>query len=132
MSDQEHESGHVTIERKDTDSGEKSRTSSLDEFKASVREFAQKIPDSIGRAIESISARVNAITIHVDDEAQRRIDSLVEAGIFKNRSDSAAYLVNEGIRARATVFAAIDARVAEIDRLRKELRALVAEPGEEG
>jgi Arc/MetJ-type ribon-helix-helix transcriptional regulator len=102
----------------------------LDDFKSSVKEFAQKLPGQIGKAIESIQARVNAITVQVDDETQRKIDSLVEAGIFKNRSDSAAYLIHEGIRSRTEVFAAIDAKLAEIERMRSQLRDMLDGPRE--
>lgn len=101
--------------------------SSLDDFKSSVKEFAQKLPGQIGRAIETIQARMNAITVQVDDDTQRKVDSLVEAGIFKNRSESAAYLIHEGIKARAEVFSAIDARLAEIERMRSNLRELISD-----
>ena len=122
--------GDVTVESKSgkgntlRDSLRDSR-GSLDDFKSSVKEFAQKLPGQIGKAIESIQARANAITVQVDDETQDKIDSLVEAGIFKNRSESAAYLIHEGIRARGEVFAAIDARLAEIERMRSQLRDLL-------
>ncbi len=99
----------------------------LDDFKSSVKEFAQRLPNQIGKAIESIQARLNAITVQVDDETQAKIDSLVEAGLFKNRSESAAYLIHEGINARREVFSAIDERLAEIERKRAELRDLLSE-----
>jgi Arc/MetJ-type ribon-helix-helix transcriptional regulator len=123
--------GEVTVESKGGGGREPLREgrSSLDDFKASVKEFAQKLPGQIGKAIESIQARANAITVNVDDETQRKIDSLVEAGIFKNRSESAAYLIDEGIKARREVFDAIDARLAEIERMRSQLRALISDHG---
>jgi Arc/MetJ-type ribon-helix-helix transcriptional regulator len=122
--------GDVTVETKTGSLRDTIREgrASLDDFKSSVAEFAQRLPGQIGRAIESIQARLNAITVQVDDETQRKIDSLVEAGIFKNRSESAAYLIHEGIRARAEVFATIDERLAEIERKRAELREIVAKP----
>lgn len=128
-----HTPGDVTLETKDRTAGGEARDHarpgrpSLDDFKSSVKEFAQRLPDQIGKAFESLQARVNAITVQVDDETQRKIDSLVEAGIFKNRSDSAAYLIHEGIKSRSEVFVAIDAKVAEIERLRSDMRALLAE-----
>ena len=118
--------GEVTYESKTEALRNEVRTS-LDDFKSSVREFAQKLPGQIGRAIETIQARMNAITVQVDDETQQKIDSLVEAGIFKNRSESAAYLIHEGIKSRSEVFLAIDARLAEIERMRSNLRDLLAD-----
>lgn len=128
--------GDVTYESKTDDTNKvmrpepprSGRTSPLDDFKHSVREFAQRIPDQIGKAFETLQSRVNAITVQVDDETQRKIDSLVEAGIFKNRSDSAAYLIHEGIKARGEVFAAIDARIAEIERIRADMRHMLGDP----
>jgi Arc/MetJ-type ribon-helix-helix transcriptional regulator len=147
MSDQDRdrEPGDVTYQTKTPDrnldtpgkpASRPGRTGPLDEIATSVREFASRIPDQIGRALETaqtaISARSNAITIHVDDEMQRHIDQLVEAGIFKNRSDSAAYLIAEGIRARQDLFSRIDSRFAEIERIRSEMRRMVTAPPEPG
>jgi Arc/MetJ-type ribon-helix-helix transcriptional regulator len=124
--------GEVTYESKTGSLRESIREgrASLEDFKSSVKEFAQRLPGQIGKAIESIQARMNAITVQVDDETQEKIDHLVEAGIFKNRSESAAYLIHEGIKARAEVFAAIDDRLAEIERMRSKLRDLLSEPHE--
>jgi Arc/MetJ-type ribon-helix-helix transcriptional regulator len=134
MNDNEYRSepGDVTIETKDQDDfhdAERNRTGKFDDFASSVRGFAQRLPESINRAIESaqsaLSNRMNVITVHVDDDVQLRIDQLVDAGIFKNRSESAAYLISEGLRVRGDLFDAIGSRIAEIERLRGEMRALV-------
>ncbi len=128
-----HAPGDVTLETRDRGEGRdqtRAGRSPLEDFKSSVREFAQRLPDQIGKAFESLQSRVNAITVQVDDETQRKIDSLVEAGIFKNRSDSAAYLIHEGIKARSEVFGAIDAKIAEIERLRSDMRAIIADPSD--
>lgn len=126
--------GDVTVEHKgdpaQRDAGTEARIR-LEEFKTSVKDFAQKIPDQIGKAFETLKDRMNSITVHVDDETQRRIDTLVEAGIFKSRSESAAYLLHEGIRARSDVFEAIDDKLVEIERLRSDLRELVVPPESE-
>jgi Arc/MetJ-type ribon-helix-helix transcriptional regulator len=129
--------GEVTVEHKGDpahrDAGTEARVR-LEEFKTSVKDFAQKIPDQIGKAFETLKDRMNSITVHVDDETQRRIDTLVEAGIFKTRGESAAYLLHEGIRARSDVFGAIDEKLVEIERLKTDLRDLVVppEPDSEG
>jgi hypothetical protein len=130
--DDPHRPGDVTIETKDSygaPEGDRSRSGKLDEFATSVRTFAQRLPDQINRAIESaqtvLQNRLNAITVHVDDESQRRIDQLVDSGIFRNRSESAAFLIAEGIKARGDLFNAIGSRIGEIERLRNEMRALV-------
>lgn len=127
--------GDVTVEHKgdpaQRDAGADARLR-LEEFKTSVKDFAQKIPDQIGKAIETLKDRLNTITVHVDDETQRRIDTLVDAGIFKTRGESAAYLLHEGIRAQSDVFSAIDDKLIEIEKLRSDLRDLVTPPEPEG
>jgi Arc/MetJ-type ribon-helix-helix transcriptional regulator len=132
--DRGNEPGEVTIETKDGESvhdADRARAGKFDDLASSVRGFAQRLPESINRAIESaqtaLSNRINAITVHVDDESQREIDQLVDAGIFKNRSESAAFLISEGLRTRRDLFDAIGSRIAEIERLRSEMRALVGE-----
>jgi Arc/MetJ-type ribon-helix-helix transcriptional regulator len=130
--------GDVTVESKGSKVTDSLRESfrevrpSLEDFKNSVKEFAQKLPDQIKGAIESIQARVNAITVQVDDETQQKVDSLVEAGIFKNRSESAAYLIHEGIKARGEVFEAIAEKLAEIERMRAHLRDMLGDDHHEG
>ena len=74
--------GDVTVESKSGKSGTlrdslRDTRGQLDDFKSSVKEFAQKLPGQIGKVVESIQARANAITVQVDDETQNKIDSLV-------------------------------------------------------
>ena len=130
--------GDVTIEHKygeGRSEGDRRypRTGALEEIASSVRDFASRLPDQIGRAVESAQGalrersaeRGNAITVQVDDVTQSRIDVLVEAGLFRNRSESAAFLIGEGLKARGDLFNQIGARISEIERLRSEMRAMV-------
>jgi len=137
-SDYRNEPGEVTIESKGPDDElevDRNRTGKFDEFASSVKGFAQRLPESINRAIESaqtaLSNRMNTITVHIDDESQHRIDQLVDAGIFKSRSESAAFLISEGLAARGDLFDAIGSRIAEIERLRAEMRALIGSRSDE-
>lgn len=127
--------GDVTVEHKgdpsQRDAGTEARIR-LEEFKSSVKEFAQRIPDQIGKAFETLKDRLNTITVHVDDETQRRIDTLVEAGIFNTRGEAASYLLHEGIKARSDVFGTIDGKLVEIEKLRSDLRDLVTPTEPEG
>jgi Arc/MetJ-type ribon-helix-helix transcriptional regulator len=65
--------------------------------------------------------------VRVNRESLRRIDELVEAGIFKSRSESAAFLISEGIKAQAGLFERIEEKIREIERLRSELKNLVGQ-----
>ena len=82
------------------------------------------VRDAVGRALKN---RDNVVMVRVSDEALRYLDMLVEAGITKSRSESAAFLVNEGIRASSQLFGRIEEIIAQITVLRQQLSAIVAE-----
>jgi Arc/MetJ-type ribon-helix-helix transcriptional regulator len=104
------------------------RTAGLEGLASQVRELAQKIPESIGKAIESaLSAREHVVMVRVNDESLTKLDHLVEAGIFKSRSESAAFLISEGIKAQSALFERISNKIEEINRLRGELKNIVGQ-----
>jgi hypothetical protein len=105
---------------------------------ASVREAVAKLPDTLNavgrelsRTIErTISAKDDyVIAIKVSPEAQDRLDHLVKSEVFKSRAEAAAFLIDEGIKAQGPLFERVRDKVAEIERLKAELRgSLRAEP----
>jgi Arc/MetJ-type ribon-helix-helix transcriptional regulator len=107
---------------------ESSRTAS------SVRDIASRIPESlsaigrdISRTIErAISAKDDyVVAVKVSPAAQEKIDQLVAAGIFRNRAEAAGFLVEEGIKTQSALFERVQQKLAEIERLRAELRGMV-------
>ena len=72
----------------------------------------------------ALDARANSITVRPEDENLQRIDELVEAEVFSDRSSAATFLVAEGIKANAEMFAKIQEGFAEIRRVKAELRSL--------
>lgn len=78
-------------------------------------------------AIDSICScvRGNVIMVRVDDDTVKRLNELVDAGLFKSKSDSAAFLIMEGIKAQKAVFDKISKKAAEISELRKELKKMI-------
>jgi Arc/MetJ-type ribon-helix-helix transcriptional regulator len=58
----------------------------------------------------------------------KQLDALVQSGIFKSRSEAAAFLISEGIKAQEPLFARIAERIKEIERLRSELKDIIATP----
>jgi Arc/MetJ-type ribon-helix-helix transcriptional regulator len=118
---------------------ESRRSSGLDDLASSVKEVAQKTGDainkateSIGKAIESaLAAREHVVMVRVNDDSLKQLDALVQSGIFKSRSESAAFLISEGIKAQEPLFQRISEKIREIERLRSELKTIV-EPGEKG
>ena len=103
---------------------------------SSVRDIASRIPESlsaigrdISRTIErAISAKDDyVVAVKVSPAAQEKVDQLVAAGIFRNRAEAAGFLVEEGIKTQAALFERVQQKLAEIERLRAELRGMVNE-----
>ncbi len=112
------------------DSEDRTRTAS------SVRDIASRIPESlsaigrdISRTIErAMSAKDDyVVAIKISPTAQERVDQLVQAGIFRNRAEAAGFLVEEGIKTQTALFERVQQKLAEIERLRAELRGMVNE-----
>lgn len=134
-----YQEGEIIIEEKNPDTASppaetpsktpnESRNSGLEGITSQFRELAQKIPESIGKAIESaLSAREHVVMVRVNDESLTKLDHLVEAGIFKSRSESAAFLISEGIKAQSNLFDRISQKIEEINRLRSELKNIVGQ-----
>lgn len=136
----DYQEGEIIIEEKSPDSATtptesttkpattENRNSGLEGITSQFRELAQKIPESIGKAIESaLSAREHVVMVRVNDESLTKLDHLVEAGIFKSRSESAAFLISEGIKAQANLFERISNKIEEINKLRSELKNIVGQ-----
>ncbi|MFN2512475.1 MAG: hypothetical protein ABR568_13785 [Pyrinomonadaceae bacterium] len=112
------------------DSDDQARTAS------SVRDIASRIPESlsaigrdISRTIErAMSAKDDyVVAVKVSPESQDKLEQLVQAGVFRNRAEAAGFLIDEGIRTQAALFGRVEQKLAEIERLRAELRGMINE-----
>lgn len=84
---------------------------------------ALKQVESFGQALsEALQGRGNVVMVRVNDEALAHLDMLVDAEITKSRSESAAFLINEGITANQALFDRIRAITEQIAELREQLR----------
>jgi Arc/MetJ-type ribon-helix-helix transcriptional regulator len=114
----------------DSNSEEGSRTAS------SVRDIASRIPESlsaigrdISRTIEkAISAKDDyVVAVRVSPESQEKLEALVQAGVFRSRAEAAGFLIEEGIKTQSALFERVSQKLSEIERLRAELRGLIAD-----
>ncbi|NOR15154.1 MAG: hypothetical protein GQ544_05585 [Candidatus Aminicenantes bacterium] len=109
------------------DSQEKKKQSTLDEIGNQVEKFAVKTAESIRKVIEkALASRNTVMTIRVNDESNIKMNMLVDAGFFKSRSESAAYLIQEGIKRREDLFVKIEGKLKKMDKLRSEIKTIVA------
>jgi len=147
MSESRNSSGDVVIEEKasgyddimvtNMQNDEPRQKSGFDEIASSVKGVAQEVAqktgeafnkatESIGKAIDSaLAARDHVVMVRVNDDSLRSLDALVQTGIFKSRSEAAAFLISEGVKAQSALFERISERIKEIERLRAELKGIV-------
>src|SRR5678815_161919 len=104
---------------------EPQQKSGFDELASSVKEAAQEVAqktgevfnratESIGKAIDSaLSARDHVVMVRVNDDSLKSLDALVQTGIFKSRSEAAAFLICEGVKAQAALFERISERIKD-------------------
>lgn len=89
-----------------------------DTFKEVVKQV-EEFGHTIGGAI---SNRDNVVMVRVNADTLRKLDMLVDAEICKSRSESAAYLINEGIKANGKLYEQIGKVTEKIAELRAQLR----------
>jgi hypothetical protein len=116
--------------------GEPEATDDRASVSSSMRDMAARIPEQlsaigrdISRTIErAISAKDDyMIAVKVSQDAQHKLGQLVQAGVFGTRAEAAAFLIDEGIKTQGPLFERVEQKLAEIERLRAELRGLVDE-----
>lgn len=114
----------------DGDSDEQTRTAS------SVRDIASRIPESLSAIGRDISRTIEramhakddyVVAVKVSPETQVKLEQLVQSGIFRSRAEAAGFLVEEGIKTQVALFDRVQQKLAEIERLRAELRGMINE-----
>ena len=136
-----------TEERKDTDEAKEDAPSdrkaklivaSIDGFEdvdKAVRsalgksgDVAASVSDSIRDTIKTVrDTRDSVVMVRVSRESVDRLDELVDAGLANSRSEAAAFLITEGITARADLYGKIAEQTEVIRNAREKLRKLLEE-----
>jgi Arc/MetJ-type ribon-helix-helix transcriptional regulator len=99
----------------------------IDEITSTLRDLFTRVPESVSRAVErAINVRDTTVLVRLSDASSDSLDTLVSAGVFKSRSEAAAFLIDEGIKAQASLFQRIQDKLTEIERLRAELRTTIS------
>lgn len=110
----------------------KKQPGTLDELGSQVEKFAVKTAESIKKVIEkALASRNTVLTIRVNEKSNEKLRMLVEAGLFKSRSESAAFLIHEGIKSQEPLFTKISSQLQKIDKIKIELNAIISEEMEE-
>jgi DNA-binding MarR family transcriptional regulator len=120
----------LILHEDEAESSDRSKTVS------SVRDLASRIPESlsaIGRDISRTIERAMSakdeyvVAVKVSTEGQEKLEQLVLAGVFQSRAEAAGFLIDEGIKTQAALFERVEQKLAEIERLKAELRDLINE-----
>jgi uncharacterized FlaG/YvyC family protein len=112
----EEESEHVEPETTEKPEETKKRAS------AHLKDAIKQV-ESFGQALgEALQGRANVVMVRVNDESLKHLDMLVEAEITSSRSESAAFMISEGIKANQALFDKISAITEQIAELREQLR----------
>lgn len=99
----------------------------IDDVTSTIRDFVGKVPKTINKAVErALNIRDTTMLLRLSDQTSDSIDTLVSSGIFRNRAEAAAFLIDEGIKTQAPLFQRIQSKLSEIERLRVELRHSVS------
>ncbi len=99
-----------------------SASKTLNEAFKQVEQQVGNISKALGTALQD---RANVVMVRVNDDSLQYLDMLVEADITKSRSESAAFLINEGIKANESLFNKIREITDQIVALKSELREVV-------
>ncbi|HYE74285.1 MAG TPA: hypothetical protein VEF04_13185 [Blastocatellia bacterium] len=103
-----------------------SRRDTVDDVTAAIRDFINKVPETVNKAVErAMNVKDTTVLLRLSEKDSEAVDKLVSAGIFNSRNDAAAFLVSEGIKAQTALFERIQSKMDEIERLRNELRQSV-------
>jgi len=98
------------------------------EFGDQVETFAVKTAESIKNAIDkALEARNTVLTIRVNDDSNKKLNMLVDSGLFRSRSESAAFLIEQGIKAQEPLFNKIANKLETIEKLKEELKKIISD-----
>jgi len=87
-------------------------------------EIASSVRTAVSRALAD---RTNVVMVRVNDETLHYLDMLIEADICKSRSESAAFLIAEGVKAKTALYERIAEVTEQIAELRRQLREIVSD-----
>ena len=91
-------------------------------------DMAASVSDSIRDTIKTVrDTRDSVVMVRVSRESVDRLDELVDAGLANSRSEAAAFLITEGITARADLYDKIAEQTEVIRNAREKLRMLLEE-----
>ena len=82
--------------------------------------------EDLGETVEAArSKRTNVVMVRVRRDSLDRLDELVECGLTRSRSEAAAFLIGEGVKARKDLFDKIAEQTRVIRKAKDRLKELL-------
>jgi SMC interacting uncharacterized protein involved in chromosome segregation len=94
-----------------------------------VRETLRAVGETGEALVDALHNRDSVVMVRVHKDTLRQLDMLVDAEITRSRSESAAYLIAEGIKANQGLFEKIKGVTDQIEKLRTKLRETIQSQG---
>lgn len=86
-----------------------------------VAKVIEESLEALEQAVGKVSTTV--LSVRISDEDLRIIDSLVEGGVFRSRSEAVAFFTHRGIECSKEWIEKVRDKLEEISRLQKEIRS---------
>ncbi len=132
VSDQEPEQSRartrtITISLDDLDDVDKAVRDAI----GKGRDVASTVGGSIRDSINAVrTTRDSVVMVRLSKDSLESLDELVDSGVTNSRSEAAAFLIGEGVKARSDLFDKIAAQTRVIREAREKLRQLLEEEPE--
>ncbi|GEM_PF-890486 len=118
--------GSATAAANDASAGPATSGAKAPQTSGSTLKGAWKQVENIGQTLgEALQGRGNVVMVRVNDDTLAHLDMLVEAELARSRSEAAALLIGEGMKANVPLFERIRQITDQIAALRGQLRQSV-------
>lgn len=101
----------------------------VEELATSLREIKDEwkivtITPDLGESVREMgeSPRDHTVMVRVDEKTSKQLDSWVEIGAVKSRSEAAALFIREGLRMRADELAELEEALQKVEKAKQNLR----------
>ena len=92
------------------------------------KDAAVNVSETIRDKIKSVrTGRDSVVMVRVNKDILEKLDELVDSGVNSSRSEAAAFMIGEGMKAKNDLFEKIAEKTEVIRNAREELRKLLNE-----